>query len=111
MSYVNQISGNNIGDDIARTKIDDPNAGLRRDIYHLANAVEVILRSIQASEEKNFAGYYTTQRAFFDITGWGASSTAPEYDATLARSVKEISHIPDHAKNYYFTDKDGRNIL
>ncbi len=111
MSYVSQISGNNIGDEDAREKIDDPNAGLRRDIYHLANAVEVILRSIQASEEKRSANYYTIQEAFFDITGWGESSTKPEHDATLARSVMEISHIPDHAKKYYFTDKDGRNIL
>ena len=112
MSYVNKISGNSIGDEVVREKIDDPNEGLRRDIYHLANAVEVILRSIQASEEaRNVGNYYTTQDAFFTITGWEESSTTPEYNETLARSVMEISHISSHAADDYFTDKDGRNIL
>ena len=111
MSYVNQISGNNIGDESAREKIDDPNAGLRRDIYHLANVVEAIVRAIQMSEEKQRADWFTTQEALLTILDMGASTDTPEKDDAMATSLRQIAHIPDHTKNYYFTDKDGRNIL
>lgn len=111
MSYVNQISGNSIGDDTARIKIDDPNAGLRRDIYHLANVVEAIVRAIQMSEEKQHTSWLTTQEALLKILDMGASTDTPKKNEAMAASVRQIAHIPDHAKNYYFTDKDGRNIL
>lgn len=111
MSYVNQISGNDIGDDIVRTKIDDPDIGLRRDIYHLANVVEAIVRAIQMSEEKQHASWLTTQEALLKILDMGASSDTPKKNDDMAASVRQIGRIPNHTKNYYFTDKDGRNIL
>lgn len=111
MSYVNQISGNSIGDESAREKIDDPNAGLRRDIYHLANTVEAIVRAIQMSEDKRFSQGLGIQEALLTILDMGVSTDTPEKDDAMATSSRQIAHIPDHTKNYYFTDKDGRNIL
>ena len=64
MSYVNQISGNSIGDDIARAKIDNAETGLRRDIYHLANAVNAIFNLIRESETTS--SFYTIKDAYKD---------------------------------------------
>lgn len=111
MSYVNQISGNSIGDESAREKIDDPNAGLRKDIYHLANTVEAIVRAIRMSEDKKFNHWITIQDALLTILDMEASIDRPEKDDDMTASSRQIAHIPDHTKNCYFTDKDGRNIL
>lgn len=111
MSYVNQISGNNIGDESAREKIDDPNEGLRRDIYHLANVVEAIVRAIQMSEDQQFSQGLSIQEALLTILDMGISTDQPKKNEAMTISSRQIAHIPDHAKHYYFTDKDGRNIL
>jgi hypothetical protein len=111
MSYVNQISGNDIGDDTARIKIDNNDTGLRRDIYHLANVVEAIVRAIQMSEEKQHTPWLTTQEALLKILDMGTSSDTPKKNEAMAASVRQIGRIPNHTKDYYFTDKDGRNIL
>lgn len=111
MSYVNQISGNSIGDDIVRTKIDDPDIGLRCDIYHLANTVEAIVRAIQMSEDQRFSQGLSIQEALLTILDMGVSTDLPKKNKDMAISSRQIAHIPDHAKKDYFIDKDGRNIF
>ena len=104
MSYVSQISGNNIGDESVREKIDDANTGLRRDVYHLANAVNVIFDLIRESETTT--NFYTIKDAYKDFINSTDAATKKQY-----RSMLECVNIPNHAQDIYFTDTDGRNIL
>lgn len=104
MSYVSQISGNSIGDESAREKIDNNKEGLRRDIYHLANAVNAIFDLIGESETTT--NFYTIRDAYNDFINSTDAATKKRYHSML-----ECTSIPLHTQSYYFTDKDGRNIF